>query len=113
MISGDIHSSWFNDLHLEPTDPGSPVIGTEFCSTSISSDFPAQFDSVLKSWNPTNNPQVRYFDGSRHGYLRCELTDATFRTDARTVPTIAVRDAPTTTTASFVTESGAPGLHPA
>jgi alkaline phosphatase D len=56
---------------------------------------------------------VRYFDGSRRGYLRCELTKDAWRTDARTVDSIEVRESPTRTTASFVVESGRPGLVPA
>jgi alkaline phosphatase D len=56
---------------------------------------------------------VRYFDGSKHGYLRCEVTKGAWRTDARTVDSIATRTAPTTTTASFAVESGTSTLHPA
>ena len=56
---------------------------------------------------------MRYFDGSRGGYLRCELTKDSWRTDARTVDSIEVRESPTRTTASFVVESGRPGLVPA
>jgi alkaline phosphatase D len=56
---------------------------------------------------------VRYFDGSRRGDLRCELTKDSWRPDARTVDSIEVRESPTRTTASFVVESGRPGLVPA
>jgi phosphodiesterase/alkaline phosphatase D-like protein len=56
---------------------------------------------------------ARYFDGSRRGYLRCELTSREWRTDARTVTTIASRVAPVDTTASYVVEAGRPGPMPA
>jgi alkaline phosphatase D len=49
---------------------------------------------------------VRYFDGSRRGYLRCEITARSWRTDMRTVETIEVRRAPVTTSASYVVEAG-------
>ncbi|RZS82806.1 alkaline phosphatase D [Motilibacter rhizosphaerae] len=113
VLSGDIHSTWLSDLHLRQDDPTSPVVATEFCSTSISSSFPAAFDPVLKAWNPGANPHVKYFDGSRHGYLRLDITAERCRVDVRTVPTIATRVAPVTTSASYATEAGSPGVVPA
>jgi alkaline phosphatase D len=113
VLAGDIHSSWFSDLKLDFDDPASKTVSVEFTATSVSSDFPAAFDAPLKAVNPTLNPHVRYFDGSRHGYLRCELTRDTWTTDARTADSIEVRESPTRTTASFVVESGRPGLQPA
>lgn len=113
ILAGDIHSSWFSDLKLDFDDPASKTVSVEFTATSVSSDFPAAFDAPLKAVNPTLNPHVRYFDGSRRGYLRCELTKDSWRTDARTVDSIDVRESPTRTTASFVVENGRPGLQPA
>ena len=113
VLAGDIHSSWFSDLKLDFDDPASKTVSVEFTATSVSSDFPAAFDAPLKAVNPTLNPHVRYFDGSRRGYLRCELTKDAWRTDARTVDSIEVRESPTRTTASFVVEAGRPGVVPA
>jgi alkaline phosphatase D len=113
VLAGDIHSTWFSDLKRDFDDPASPTVATEFVATSMSSDFPAAFDTALRQINPVFNPHVRYFQGVRHGYLRCELTRATWRTDERTADSIEVRESPTRTTASFVVESGRPGLVPA
>jgi alkaline phosphatase D len=113
VLAGDIHSTWFSDLKRDFDDPDSPTVATEFVATSMSSDFPAAFDAALRQINPVFNPHVRYFDGARHGYLRCELTKDAWRTDERTVDSIEVRESPTRTTASFVVESGRPGLVPA
>ncbi|MGI5242747.1 hypothetical protein [Dactylosporangium sp. CA-139066] len=52
------------------------------------------------------NPHVRYFDGSRRGYLRCEVGKDLWRTDARTVDTVATRTAAVSTSASYVVEAG-------
>jgi alkaline phosphatase D len=113
VLAGDIHSSWFSELKRDFDDPASPTVAVEFTATSVSSDFPAAFDAPLKAVNPTLNPHVRYFDGSRRGYLRCELTRDAWRTDARTADSIEVRESPTRTTASFVVEAGRPGLQEA
>ncbi|GAA2468076.1 alkaline phosphatase [Winogradskya humida] len=111
VLAGDIHSTWLSELHLDFDHPGCTPVAVEFTATSISSDFPAAYDAPIKALNPTLNPHVRYFDGSRRGYLRCSLDAGTWRTDARTVETIAVRTAPVTTTASYTVEAGSSRLH--
>jgi alkaline phosphatase D len=113
VLAGDIHSSWFSDLRVDPDDPTAPVVASEFVATSISSDFPAAFDAPLKAANPILNPQVRHFDGSRRGYLRMHVDRQRWLTEQRSVATIATPDAPVATTASFVTEAGHPGVVPA
>jgi alkaline phosphatase D len=113
VLAGDIHSTWFSDLKVNFDDPGSPTVAVEFVGTSMSSDFPVAFDAPLKAANPTINPHVKYFDGLKRGYLRCEIDRDAWRTDVRVVDTIEVRQAPVRTAASFVTEAGNPGLIPA
>jgi len=113
VLAGDIHSSWFSDLNLDPDDPESKTVGVEFAATSVSSDFPIALDPIIKEFNPVLNPQVKYFDGSVRGYLRMTIDTTRWLTEARTVPTIAVRDVPAETTAAYFTEAGTPGLFPA
>ena len=113
ILAGDIHSSWVNDVRVDFDDPASPVVATEFVSTSISSDFPPSFVPLVKASNAALNPHVRYFDGTRHGYIRATITPGEWRSDFRTSATIATRDAAVTTSASWVVESGQPGAQPA
>ncbi len=113
ILAGDIHSTWFSELRTDFDRPELAPVAVEFTATSVSSDFPIAFDAPLKALNPTLNPHVRYFDGSRRGYLRCTVDGSAWRTDARTVETIDVRDTPVTTTASYVVEAGASTLRPA
>jgi alkaline phosphatase D len=110
VLAGDIHSSWFSDLKLNFDDPASPTVAVEFTATSISSDFPAAFDGPIRAANPIFNPHVKYFDGLKHGYLRCSVDRHAWRTDLRVVDTIATRDAPVRTAVSFAVEAGSPGL---
>ena len=77
VISGDIHSTWFNDLALDPDDPHAAPVASEFVSNS--------FRRPLKAANPVLNPRTRYFDGSRRGYLRMHVTGERWLTEARTV----------------------------
>lgn len=113
VLAGDIHSSWFSDLRVNRDDLSSLPVAVEFTATSISSAFSMALDTALKALNPTLNPHVRYFDGSRRGYLRMNIDRQRWVAEARTVDTIAVRTAPVRTTASWATVSGQPGLVPA
>ena len=106
VLAGDIHSTWFSELKLDFDRPDLPSVAVEFTATSVSSDFPIAFDAPLKAINPKLNPHVRYFDGSKRGYLRVAVDHDSWRTDVRTVDTIAVRQAPVSTSASFVVEAG-------
>ncbi|MDT5035844.1 MAG: alkaline phosphatase [Micromonosporaceae bacterium] len=112
VLAGDIHSTWLSELKLDFDRPESPSVAVEFVATSVSSDFPIAFDAPIKALNPTLNPHVRYFDGSRHGYLRCDVDTHAWRTDVRTVPTIGAREAPVGTSASFTVETGTSRLLP-
>jgi alkaline phosphatase D len=113
VLAGDIHSSWFSDIKLNFDDPASPTVAVEFTATSISSDFPAAFDGPIRAANPILNPHVKYFDGLKHGYLRCVVDRHAWQTDLRVVDTIATRDAPVRTAVSWAVEAGSPGLVPA
>ncbi|HEU4422719.1 MAG TPA: alkaline phosphatase D family protein [Pilimelia sp.] len=113
MLAGDIHSTWCSDLKVNFDDPASPNVAVEFVGTSISSDFPVAFDAPIKQANPLFNPHVRYFDGLKRGYLRCEIGRHLWRTDVRVVDTIDVPQAPVRTDASFVVEAGRPAILPA
>jgi alkaline phosphatase D len=112
ILAGDIHSTWLSELKLDFDRPEQPSVAVEFVATSVSSDFPIAFDAPLKQVNPTLNPHVRYFDGSRRGYLRCAVGPQSWRTDVRTVETIEVRRAPVTTSASYTVEAGTSTLAP-
>ncbi len=106
VLAGDIHSTWLSELKVNFDDPASPSVAVEFVATSISSDFPIAFDAPIKAANPLLNPHVRYFDGSKRGYLRAEVTREAWRTDVRVVDTIATPVAPVRTSASYVAEAG-------
>lgn len=112
VLAGDIHSSWFSDLRIDRDDLDSDPVAVEFTATSVSSDFPIAFDAPLKAYNPYLNPHVRYFDGSLRGYLRLNVDRRHWVTDARTVASIAVRESPVSTSASWSVVAGEPGLQP-
>lgn len=112
VVTGDIHSSWANDVKLDYDDPASPTVAAEFVGTSISSDFPAVFIAPVQA-ALADNPHVRFFDGLYRGYVRCKVTPGLWRSDFRAVATVDVPEAPVFTLRSFVVEDGRPGIEPA
>lgn len=109
VLTGDIHTHWANELPLLPGQPDSPVAGTEFVCTSISSkgdgtDHPAGLEALL-----SDNPFVKYH-GDHRGYVSCSISGKSWRSDFRTIDRVTVADSPLKTPASFVVESGRSGL---
>lgn len=110
VITGDIHINWANELLTDFDRPESPSMATEFVGTSITSSGDGReklenLDTLL-----SENPFVKYQNGER-GYVRCEVTPQSWRSDYRTVPYVTRRGAPQNTRASFVVESGRPMLN--
>jgi alkaline phosphatase D len=108
VITGDIHANWVNDLQVDASRPRSPIVGTEFVGTSISSGGDGaeklkNHDDVL-----AENPFVKFYNYER-GYVACELTPQNWTTHYRTVPYVTRPGAPVVTRSSWVVEDGRPG----
>jgi alkaline phosphatase D len=108
VLTGDIHSSWVNDLRRDFDDTAAPVVGTELVGTSITSGgdgrdvFPGFADTQAR------NPHIRYYNG-RRGYVSVDVGRDTLAARFRTVPYVTQPGAPLVTDASWVVESGRPG----
>jgi alkaline phosphatase D len=105
VITGDVHSSWVHDLKLDFNNPSSPIVGTEFVGTSISSNFPKKFIPTA-TIATSRNPHTKFFNGTYRGYVRCHLTRDRLVTNYRIVSTIREPEATVRTLASFVVENG-------
>jgi alkaline phosphatase D len=109
VLSGDIHCAWVNDLRVDFDRPETPVIATEFVSTSISSAFFLINDDFVRQNNRMYNPHVKYFRGDKRGYTRIRVAPDTLSADMRIVDTIDTRSSPASTDATYVVEDGRPG----
>jgi alkaline phosphatase D len=112
VLAGDIHSNWANDLIADFEDLDSKVVASEFVATSISSGGngarnPNNLDKTL-----AENPFVKFHNAER-GYLRCEVSPKSWRTDYQVVEYVTRPGAPLVTRASFVVENSRPGIKPA
>ncbi|MFF0748482.1 alkaline phosphatase D family protein [Streptomyces sp. NPDC004267] len=112
VLAGDVHVSYALDIKDDFRDPASRTVGTEIVATSISSgkngsERPSNHANLTRA-----NPHLRFYNG-RRGYTTVTLGESEARADFRTVSAVTTPGAPVVTAASFVTEAGRPGLHPA
>ena len=106
IVGGDVHSFWVTDLHADPASRKTPIVATEFVTTSITSQGPGQamFDAAVPE-----NPHVRFATGAYRGYTRIELGAQRADVELRAMESVATPDAPCRTLARFSVQDGRPG----
>jgi alkaline phosphatase D len=111
VLTGDIHSSWVNELPAGFEGPRGAPVAAEFVGTSIASGG----DGVDQPPNVTRqlgeNPHLKW-QNSRRGYLRCHVTPDAWTSDYRVVPFVTRPGAPVETATSWRVEHGKPGIQP-
>ena len=108
VLTGDIHLNWVNDLQLDFKDPKSPLVGTEWVGTSMTSagnggNFIPEYERAAKQ-----NDFVKWYNSNR-GYVSCELTRNHWKSYFRATPYVTKKGAPIETKAVFMIEDGKPG----
>lgn len=109
-LGGDVHAHYVAQLKADYDDPRSPIVGAEFCGTSISSRGPAQ--SRLDAAR-ADNPHLLVADATRRGSVHFILDAHTLQADLRAVDDIRNAASPVRSAGRFVVESGRPEVHPA
>jgi alkaline phosphatase D len=112
VLSGDNHNNWAIDVKADFENEKSPIVGAEFAGTSLTSggdgaDVAEAYAKALPA-----NPHVK-FHNSQRGYVRCVVTPEQWTSDYRIVPYITRKGAPVSTRATFVVETGKPGMEKA
>ncbi|HYF37995.1 MAG TPA: alkaline phosphatase D family protein, partial [Prosthecobacter sp.] len=109
VLTGDIHSNWANNLIADFDNLDSRVVATEFVGTSITSGGDGKFRPATLDATYSENPFCEFHSQER-GYISCEVTPAQWQARYRAVEYITRPGAPLLTRATFVVESGRPGL---
>ena len=106
VIGGDVHTHWVADLKPDFDDAKSPVVASEFCGTSITSQGASQkqVDERL-----TDNPHIRYGRGDRRGYVRMSIAGSRLHADLVGLDTVKKQESRAEVLASFVVEDGKAG----
>jgi alkaline phosphatase D len=107
FVGGDMHSFWTNELKVDFNDPASPVVATEFITTSVSAHgFP--YEPVAKLL--PDNPHVRFFDSRVRGYVSVDVTPREMTTRLQAVSDATDPGATLSTLRTFVIENGRTGV---
>lgn len=106
VIGGDVHFAVASDLRLDFDKEHSPVIASEFVSTSISSNGPgrAHIEALL-----AKNPHVKFANGARRGYAKFEITPQRWETVFRAVIDVADAQSRVFDLGQYVVEDRRPG----
>lgn len=92
ILAGDLHWTLVSDALLSIPDTTSPIVGSQFIVTSITSTGDGPGDPATKaSW--LKNPWVKYVDGYR-GYIRHTLTPSGLTSTQHDVQYVTRPDAP-------------------
>lgn len=107
VLGGDVHAHVVADLRADRGALTSPVLASEFCGTSISSQgLPqARLDRALP-----DNPHLHWARSDRRGMIRLRLDDRRLEAALLGVVDVADPASPVETLARFVVEAGRPGV---
>jgi alkaline phosphatase D len=106
VLSGDIHAFLVANLHRTPQNTDSPIVASEFVTSSISSqaDTQARFDALR-----ARNPNLLLANSEKRGYVRLHLTSERARADLIGMDSVVEASAGAKVVASYVVEAGRPG----
>ncbi|HLX79122.1 MAG TPA: alkaline phosphatase D family protein [Burkholderiales bacterium] len=106
VIGGDVHMHWVADLKPDFDDPKSPVVASELCGTSITSQGPSQ--SAVDALLP-ENPHMKYGRSDRRGYVRASIAGGRLDADVIGLDTVKKSESRAEVLTRFVVENGKPG----
>ena len=109
VLGGDTHTHFVADVHAEPGNPRSPVLGAEFCGTSIASRgrSQARLDAAR-----SDNPQLKFAEARYRGSVQFRLDARTLQADLRGVRDVRDPASAVRSLARFAVEAGHPGVQP-
>jgi alkaline phosphatase D len=110
VLTGDIHSSYVQDVHRGFDRPDRPVIATEFVGTSISSDGDGADRSPYFPVGAEARRQEVRWHNARRGYVSCAVTATEWRADYQLVEYVTRPGAPKVTGSRWRCEHGRAGV---
>lgn len=109
-LGGDVHAHYVAQLKTDYDDPLSPIVGAEFCGTSISSRGPAQ--SRLNAAR-ADNPHLLYANGTQRGSVHFIMDAHSLQADLRAVDNVRDPHSAARSAGRYVVQAGRPGVQTA
>jgi len=110
VLTGDVHAHWASEVLADFTDPASPVVGSEFVTSSITSGGDGYDEPTGQHPWSAYNAHLRFWTNLR-GYVTTTITPGAFSASYRCVPRVSVKGGPAFTRARFVVHDGVRGMH--
>ena len=110
VLGGDVHANYVADLKSDFDDDKAPVVASEFCGTSITSEGVAQERLTAAL---AYNPHIKYGRSDERGYVRLTLSARQLQAQLRVLDNVKDADSGIRTAARFVVEAAQPGVQPA
>jgi alkaline phosphatase D len=122
VLTGDVHSSWANELTENPWNPagydpatGRGVLGVEFVTPGVTS--PGVLDPVQAAQAAASlrsaSPHMKYVELNKRGYVLLDLDRERIQGEFWHVATVNAPSRDETMAAAFINEAGASRLQPA
>ncbi len=111
VLSGDVHSSWVAELHVDADDDATPLLGTEFVGPGVSSGVPdelRQIGSLLED----RNDHILWSDLDHRGWVLHEITPDSWTAHYRLVDDVTVPDSPVTEAGAWTVDPTDRTVHP-
>lgn len=109
VLTGDVHAHWASEVLQDFRAADSPVVGSEFITSSITSGGDGYDEPTGQHPWAAYNPNLRFWTNLR-GYVNTRITPDSFTADYRCVARVSVKDQPAFTRARFVVEDGVRGM---
>ena len=113
VISGDSHTNLISDLKADFDKPSSAIVGAEFAGTSISSGGTTAKKARAYAEDVAAQPHLKYFEGTKRGYISCVLSRDAWRSDIMQVEDVLDAGSPVRVGSSWAVEEGKPGIQKA
>ena len=90
VLTGDVYAHWASDMFRDFDHPGSPVVASEFVTSSITSGADGYDERTGQHPWAAYNPNLKFWTNLR-GYVNTRLTPTSFTVDYRSVPQVTSR----------------------
>ena len=110
VLGGDVHAHFVSQLRADPENDRSPVIGAEFCGTSIASR--GQSQTRLDAAR-ADNPHLLLAEARYRGSIQVTLDARRLQADLRAVQDVRDPASPVRSIGRFAVEASRPGVVPA
>ncbi len=112
ILTGDEHQNYAGEVLIDGRRPEDAPVAAEFVTTSISSSGDGQDQRATGRQYLQDNPFLK-FNNAQRGYVVCDVTPETWRTEFKVLDKVSERGGTLTTRATYAVDNGEARVHAA